>query len=299
MVADPPTSQQQNALLCDFSNGSLIGKHELLCCDPQSLKIILYYDDLEITNERTRRKHNLAMFYSQLANLYPEYHSKLKSIHLVVIAEHKYLKKYGIDCILRSFVNDLQVLGGDLGHQFKNLGGTVCLRGTLLAVVADTPASQLLGAFKESVGGAKRKCRHCMADFEAMQCMFTEDEFDLHNKELDEYHLNQLKEHASLREHYSKEYGVFKRSVLLDAPYFDVTRQLTQDIMHVILEGALSRTLYYVIHWFLDHSSITLQDLNNFGQNFNYGYSELKDKPVNITADDLASPSKNLGQTAV
>lgn len=119
MVADPPTSQQQNALLCDFSNGSLIGKHELLCCDPQSLKIILYYDDLEITNERTRRKHNLAMFYSQLANLYPEYHSKLKSIHLVVIAEHKYLKKYGIDCILRPFVNDLQVLGGDLGHQFK------------------------------------------------------------------------------------------------------------------------------------------------------------------------------------
>ena len=138
-------------------------------------------------------------------------------------------------------------------------------------------------------------------DFEAMQwpCMFTEDEFDLRNKELHEYHLNQLKEHASLREHYSKEYGVIKRSVLLDAPYFDVTRQLPQDIMHVILEGALSRTLYYVIHWFLDHSLFTLQDLNNFVQNFNYGYSELKDKPVNITADDLTSPSKNLGQTAV
>ena len=165
MVADPPTSQQQNALLCDFNNGSLISKHELFCCDPQSLKIILYYDDLEITNERTRRKHNLAMFYYQLANLYPEYSSKLKSIHLVAIAERKYLKKYGINCILRPFVNDLQVLGGDLGRQFKILGGTVCLRGALLAVVADTPASQLLGAFKESVGGAKRKCRHCMADF--------------------------------------------------------------------------------------------------------------------------------------
>ena len=57
--------------------------------------------------------------------------------------------------------------------------------------MADTPASQLPGAFKESVDEAKRKCRHCMADLEAMQHMFTKDVFDLRNKGLHEYHLNQ------------------------------------------------------------------------------------------------------------
>lgn len=65
MVAETATNEQQNGLLIDF-NGSLMSKHELFSCDPHSLKIILYYDDLEITNERTRRKHKLAMLYYQL-----------------------------------------------------------------------------------------------------------------------------------------------------------------------------------------------------------------------------------------
>lgn len=39
--------------------------------DPQSLKIILLYDDVEITNDQTKRKHKMSMFYFQLANIYP------------------------------------------------------------------------------------------------------------------------------------------------------------------------------------------------------------------------------------
>lgn len=50
-----------------------------------------------------------------------------------------------------------------------------------------------------------------MADFDAMQVMFTEEEFDLRNKDLHEYHLNQQQEHPSLHEHYSKEYGIVKK----------------------------------------------------------------------------------------
>jgi len=301
MVAEPATNQMQNGrrLLCDFNDGSLMSEHELFSCDPRSLKIILYYDDLEITNERTRRKHKLAMFYYQLANIYSEYRSKLKSIHLVAIVEQKYLKKYGVHRILKPFIDDLQVLGGDLGHHFRVDGGTVCLRGALLAVVADTPASNLLGGYKESVGGARRKCRHCMADFEAIQAMFTEEEFRLRDEELHVYQLNQLQENPFLKQHYSKEYGVVTRSALMDAPYFDVTRQLPMDIMHIILEGALSRTLYFVLKWFLDNNVFTLNELNHFVQNFHYGYSELKDKPVPIEADDLTDPFANLGQTAV
>ena len=37
------------------------------------------------------------------------------------------------------------------------------LRGALLAMVGDTPAMATVGGFKEGVGGALRKCRHCMA----------------------------------------------------------------------------------------------------------------------------------------
>ena len=69
--------------------------------------------------------------------------------------------------------------------------------------------------------------------------------------------------------------------------------------MHVILQGALSCSLYYVLCWYLDHSVFTLDEVNHFIQNCPYGYTELKDKPVLITNEDLADPFKNLGQTAV
>jgi len=65
--------------------------------------------------------------------------------------------------MLEPFLEELQVLGGDLRRDFKIHGGIIRLWGVLLAVVADTLASNMLGN-KKSVSGAKRKCYHCMAD---------------------------------------------------------------------------------------------------------------------------------------
>lgn len=245
MVAKPRKEDVHLNLLCDFNNGSIVHNHELFSVDHKSLKILLYYDDLEITNKQTKRKHKLAMFYFQLSNLYSEYRSKLKSINLLALVETRHLKKYGIDAILKPFIGELQVLGDDFGYDFKLQNGIVHLRGALFAVIADTPASQLMGSYKESVGGAKLKCRHCMADFDKIQSKFREKDFQLCDKDIHDYHLKQLDENPELHKHFSKEYGVTKRSVLLDAPHFDVTDQLPQDVMHVILEGALSRTLFF------------------------------------------------------
>ena len=89
-------------------------------------------------------------------------------------------------------------------------GGKLCLWGALLALSADTPASNLLGGFKESVGGAKCKCRHCMADFEQMQTIFTYERFDFIHEEIHSYHLQQLQDNPALYQHFPKEYGVIK-----------------------------------------------------------------------------------------
>ena len=87
----------------------------------------------------------------------------------MALVETHHLKKYGIDVILKPFIEELQVPCDDLGYDFKLQNGIVRQRGALFAVIADTPASQLMGGYKESVGGAKRKCRHCIADFEEIQ----------------------------------------------------------------------------------------------------------------------------------
>ena len=60
----------------------------------------------------------------------------------------------------------------------------------------------------------------------------------------------------------------------------------------------MSRTLYFVVHYFLNNKICSLNEINMFILNFPYGYSELKDKPVAITLEDLKTPSDNLGQTA-
>ena len=49
-----------------------------------------------------------------------------------------------MDTVLQPFVEELKTIGSDTGHDFQVHGGIIQLRGALLAVVADTPASNLL-----------------------------------------------------------------------------------------------------------------------------------------------------------
>lgn len=292
MVAEPCVSEPHSTLLIDFADGTVVQQHELFNCDHQSLKIIL-----KLLMSKQKGNTNFRCFTSS-------WQISIQNIDQIEVnkpagnCEYRYLKKYGIDEILKPFVEELITLGSDMGYDFHIPNGIVRLRGALLAVIADTPASNLLGGYKEGVGGARRKCRHCMADFDHMQTKFVEEDFMLRSKELHEYHLQQLEENEGLRNHFSKEYGVNKKTILLNAPYFDVTEQLPQDVMHIVLEGGLQRTLYFVLIHFLENNIFSLEDLNAFIVNFNYGYSELKDKPVVISQEDLQEPAKNLGQTA-
>lgn len=56
-----------------------------------------------------------------------------------------------------------------------------------------------------------------MTDFD-VQTSFEEKDFMLRCKELHEYHLQQLQENEGLRNHFSKEFGVNKKSIVVDAP---------------------------------------------------------------------------------
>lgn len=135
-----------------------------------------------------------------------------------------------------------------------------------------------------------------MDNFEDMQSKFREEEYELRNQVMHDYHLNQLKENPELQAHFSKEYGVTKKSILLDAPCFHVVGQLPQDIMRIILEGAPSRTLFFVISYFVNNDIFSVHDLNGFILNFNYGYTEIKDKPGYISDEDLKDLHGNLAQ---
>lgn len=77
----------------------------------------------------------------------------------------------------------MKILGSDQGYTFSLPNGLITLRGSILAFLADTPASNKTGGFKEGVDGArtgaKRKGRHCMAILEDMQSFFEVEHFQL------------------------------------------------------------------------------------------------------------------------
>lgn len=120
----------------------------------------------------------------------------------------------------------MNILDSDIGYDFQVQNGIIRLRGGLFAVVADTPARVLRNLSdrqKENIVIAWVTLKTYNQNW--MKTIFN---------------FGQLEANGGLHTHLSKEYAVTKRSVLLDAPYFSVTEHLPQDIMHVILEGALS-----------------------------------------------------------
>jgi len=209
------------------------------------------------------------------------------------------MKKYGINAIFSPIVEDLKILGN--AYPFQVYGGVLQLRGSLLALLADTPASQLCGGFKESVGGAFRKCCFCNATFERMQELFIEEDFNLRTKEDHAIHVKLIENAPTnlLKEFYSKKCGVTFRSKLMEAPFFDVTQQLPMDIIHVFLEGVLAYEIKYLLRYCIDEGYFSLATLNKDIEKFPLGYAHKKDRPIVIKDTDLQRESAtNLGQTA-
>lgn len=101
-----------------------------------------------------------------------------------------------------------------------------------------------------------------------------------------------------LRSHFSTLYGVNRLSVLDEVPHFDLTLCLPHDIMHVILEGALSRNCKLLLHHcIIDKKYFSLNYLNKMFQDFDYGEHEKLNAPRSIDRERLTANTDKLGQT--
>lgn len=200
----------------DYCDGTLFRSHPLFTSNPNSLQIILYYDDVEICNPLgskakvhklgmnilcTRTYHlycymycildtnvdilfNTGIFYYMLGNLRPMFRSSLKSIQLLCIVKAGFIQKYGSNCVLQPFMNDIALLEKvlsqtcryclftcillqDEGVEFIIGGQVKRFRGTLVLATADNLASQMIGGYK-GLASALRKCRFCLTVNEDM-----------------------------------------------------------------------------------------------------------------------------------
>lgn len=205
--------------------------------DPLALQIIAFYDELELCNPlgSSIKKHKLEVIFFTLGNIHPKFRSQLRVINSSTVATYPIIEKHGLDCILKPFVQDLNVLS-TTGLEVEIGGVKHTFRGALLAFLADNLASHGLGGFKMSFSFSFRSCRVCMATVSGYSSSFCHRDFE---ERTDEKHHKQCDElEGPLKDHYSKIYGVNRKSILLGVAYFSMFGGgLPLDAMHDILEG--------------------------------------------------------------
>lgn len=89
------------------------------------------------------------------------------------MVKSKDISHCGIDAIFERIQLDLLKLCD--GVQINTANGERTIYGALLSVCGDTLAQHEVAGFKEGVGFAYSKCRHCECNFENMQKQFHED----------------------------------------------------------------------------------------------------------------------------
>lgn len=293
----PPRSC--DGFLYDFVDGDIFINHPLYSKKPNALQIILYTDEIEICNPLgSYASHNkLLMVYYSLGNIDPKFRSKLAAIRLLAIAKSEYVSKWGIDAVLKRIQKDLDLLYN--GIKIKTSNGDMDLYGAVIAVCGDTLAQHELAGFKEGVGFAYSKCRHCECTFEDMQTNFDENDF-VHRTQA--RHIRQCLEidkasTDNLKAHLKTTYGINRRSVLVDFPAFDLINQTPQDIMHVIFEGVAPMEIKLVLKKMILSGELELDAFNSALQNFPYSSVDVRDKPCPISVTTLTANDSKLIQS--
>lgn len=102
-----------------------------------------------------------------------------------------------------------------------------------------------------------------------------------------------------LRHHYSVVFGINRRSILCDFPFFDVTQMLPQDVMHVVLEGVLPLDLKLFVKYCVQENFISLDALNKGIDSFPYGYYQSKNIPKPISENVVNDNASHLTDDAI
>ena len=276
-----PSRIRKDGIIEDFCDGATFRNHPLFSQDQEALQILAYYDELEVCNPLGShiKKHKVAVVFYTLGNIHPRLRSTYRAINLAILATKPVLEKHGIDAVLQPFFEDCNKLA-KTGVSVCVKGANRVFKGALLAFLAGNLASNELGGFKLSFSFSFRCCRMCLLVHEDMSKEFNSDmvllrELSSHNSQCE-----RLKGPAA--DHYSKTYGINRKSALLDVAHFPFFGGgLPHDCMHDVLEGVAPTEVKLLLKHCIAQKYFTLEEYNKSLVQFDYGYTE-SDRPVPV-----------------
>ena len=269
-------------------DGSYYQEDDFFRNNENSVAVILYYDNIGVVNPcgAAAKSKKLSIFYWTLANIHPEFRSSKNCVQLYAVAKTKNLKKKnGLEKILRPLINDIKVFKS-VGIDIEVQGQMKNFKGSLIFCAGDTPASALLGGFKESVS-AYRPCRTCMTTIDEFKTYFRKDDFHLRNKLEYADHVVAVTDPTITKaasNYWKTFYGINSRSLLMDI--IDVTTCLPQDAMHILIEGPLQTMCKLILQYCI--VELQLFTINHFNSKLSRFRAHFKnDKPAQIQQDQL------------
>lgn len=282
------SKKRKDNKMTDYSHGSRFLLNPLSCLHPDFLQIQLYYDDVETTNPLGSKTkiHKMGAVYFVIRNLPQQFTSSLSHIHLCLLFNSIDRETYGLGKIMEPLLEDLRQLES-CGVDINVNGQNHKLYGTITVLTADNLAMHTLCGYVESFS-ANKPCQFCLIDKEEMQTVLDDDKVEMRTRQ-------NYTEHAILCD--ASATGVKENSCLNTLKYFHVTENICADIMHDVLEGVAPLELKLLLrHLVYEEKCLTLQQLNNRIVTYDYGYSNIKNKPSVIV--NLKSSEGAIRQTA-
>lgn len=293
------STSSNSTVLDSYMKGTNSARNAVLREHPDALRFILYYDDLEVCSPLKSKavKNKIGAFYLHLDNIPLQYRSNLDVIIVVALVNAELIKgkRYGMDFGLEEIVKVLKKFeDGIILKSGKKVYGT------LIATIGDNLGAHQVGGFKEGFT-ATRGCRFCFATSQEIRKMTSENADLLRDKVT---HARQCAEVQTVRgknETKSTEYGVNRDSLLNTLQTYHVIGGMPPDFLHDMWEGLLPLTVKKFLRYHLyetkEEKKFTLEWLNSAIRDFDYGYTEMADKPSELKKDIIMDDTTRLHQS--
>lgn len=238
------------------------------------LPLVLYFDDVEINNPlgscKNRRK--LGAVYCAIGNLPNEFSSLLENIFLMQLHNYQDHKVLGNKKIFIHIINQINELFTE-GISINIKGETKQIYFVLSHVSGDNLGLNTILGFTKSFNSS-HCCRICYISKDEMHKTTDENKTLLRN-------LENYKKHCT-----DKSYGIIENCIFNNVVNFHVTRNLSIDPMHDLLEGIYRYDIAKILDHFICKKKIfSIGVLNDRIRNF--GHSSLdKNIPV-VTLESI------------
>lgn len=270
--------RSNKTIIENFVQGSLWEDISSQFTDKIVYPLFLFFDDYETNNVlgTHRGLSKCGAIYVTIPCLPPDMQSKLDNIFLFLLFNSLDRQMFQNRIVLQKAIVELHYLQTE-GITIKHKDGKKQVFFVLSLVLGDNLGIHSMLGFVESFN-ATFFCRFCLTNRKKICHTFDEGTCILRN--VDNYT-------SLLALNDVSKSGIVSQCVFHDLGYFHVTKNLSVDVMHDLLEGVCRYDLALFLNYFIDKKYLNRTDVNTRIRSFRYSYKHNINKPVEITEQHL------------